>query len=76
MAIQLLAKAHQKARRQRQDFHHKSALALVRENDTIYHEDLPVRNMVRSATWSGTPSCQEHQRCGMGRISHHPHFQG
>jgi putative transposase len=47
-AVQLLAKAHQKVRRQRRDFHHKTALALVRENDTIYHEDLQVRNMVRN----------------------------
>ncbi|HEY7020933.1 MAG TPA: transposase [Ktedonobacterales bacterium] len=47
-AVTLLAKAHQKVHRQRQDFHHKTALALVRENDTVYHEDLQVRNMVRN----------------------------
>jgi putative transposase len=47
-AVSLLAKAHQKVRRQRQDFHHKTALALVRTNDTIYHEDLQVRNLVRN----------------------------
>ncbi len=47
-AVQLLAKAHQQVRRQRQDFHHKAALALVRQYDTIYHEDLPVRNMVKN----------------------------
>jgi putative transposase len=47
-AITLLAKAHQKVRRQRQDFRHKTALALVREHDTIYHEDVQVRNMVRN----------------------------
>jgi putative transposase len=47
-AITLLAKAHQKVRRQRQDFHYKTALALVRENDTIYHEDLQTANMVRN----------------------------
>jgi putative transposase len=47
-AIVVLAKAHQKVRRQRQDFHHKTALALVRTNDTIYHEDLGVANMVRN----------------------------
>jgi putative transposase len=35
-------------RRQRQDFHHKTALALVRENDTIYHEDLQMANMLRN----------------------------
>jgi putative transposase len=45
-AVTLLAKAHQKVRRQRADFHHKTALALVQQNDTIYHEDLQVRNMV------------------------------
>ena len=47
-AVALLAKAHQTVRRQRQDFHHKTALALVRSNDTIYHEDLGVANMVRN----------------------------
>jgi putative transposase len=44
----LLAKAHQTVRRQRRDFHHKTALALVRINDTIYHEDLQTANMVRN----------------------------
>jgi putative transposase len=47
-AMALLAKAHQKVRRQRQDFHHKTALALVRANDVIYHEDLQTANMVRN----------------------------
>jgi putative transposase len=47
-ASTLLAKAHQKVRRQRTDFHHKTALQLVRENDTIYHEDLQTANMVRN----------------------------
>jgi putative transposase len=46
--VHLLAKAHQTVRRRRQDFHHKTALQLVRANDTIYHEDLQVRNMVRN----------------------------
>jgi len=45
-AVTLLAKTHQKVRRQRQDFHHKTAL--VREHDTVYHENLQVRNMVRN----------------------------
>ena len=44
----LLAKAHQQVRRQRQDFHHKTALALVRANDTIHHEDLQTANLVRN----------------------------
>ena len=47
-AVKLLAKAHQQVRRQRQDFHHKTALALVRANDVIYHEDLQTANMVRN----------------------------
>jgi putative transposase len=47
-AVTLLARAHQKVRRQRQDFHHKTALALVHKNDTIYHEDLQTANMVRN----------------------------
>jgi putative transposase len=47
-AVQLLAKAHQKVKRQRADFHHKTALALVRVNDVIYHEDLQTANMVKN----------------------------
>jgi putative transposase len=47
-AVMLLAKAHQKVRRQRQDFHHKTALALVRANDMIYHENLQPANMVKN----------------------------
>jgi putative transposase len=47
-AVTLLAKAHQKMQRQRCDFHHKTALALVREYDTIYHEDLQPANMVKN----------------------------
>jgi len=35
-------------RRQRQDFHHKTALTLVQSNDTIYHEDLQTANMVKN----------------------------
>jgi putative transposase len=44
----LLAKAYQHVQRQRADFHHKTALALLREHDTIYLEDLRVSNMVRN----------------------------
>jgi len=46
-AVTLLAKAHQKVARQRQDFHHKTALALVQQHDRIYHEDLQTANMVK-----------------------------
>ncbi len=52
-AVTLLAKAHLKVKRQRQDFHHqdfhhKEALKLVQQHDTIYLEDLQVANMVRN----------------------------
>jgi putative transposase len=47
-AVILLAKAHQMARRQRQGFHHKTALALVREYDTIHHEDLQTANLLKN----------------------------
>jgi putative transposase len=47
-AVQLLARAHQTVKRQRQDFQHKAALALVRQYDTIYHEDLQTANMLKN----------------------------
>jgi putative transposase len=47
-AITLLAKAHLKVKRQRADFHHKVALRLVQQNDTIYHEDLQTANMLKN----------------------------
>jgi len=46
-AVTLLARAHQTVRRQRQDFHHKTALALVRANNVISHERLPPANMAQ-----------------------------
>ena len=49
-AVARLAKAYQDVRRQRADFHHKTALALLRANDTIYLEDLQVANLVRNPT--------------------------
>ncbi len=47
-AVGLLQRAHQHVQRQRADFHHKTALALLRDYDTIYLEDLQVANMVRN----------------------------
>ncbi|MFD1731946.1 transposase [Deinococcus malanensis] len=46
-AVQQVAKLHRKVARQRLDFHHKTALKLVRENDLIAHEDLGVGAMGR-----------------------------
>ena len=47
-AVQMLAKAHLKVKRQRADFHHKTALHLVQQHDTIYHEDLQTVNMLKN----------------------------
>jgi putative transposase len=46
-AVTLLAKAHQTVRRQRRDFHPKTALALVQQHDTISYENLQPANMVK-----------------------------
>jgi putative transposase len=48
-AEQKVAALHGKVRRQRLDHAHKTALALVRDHDLIAHEDLKIRNMVRTA---------------------------
>jgi putative transposase len=47
-AVHLLQRVHQRVQRTRRDFHHKTALALVRRYDTIFHEDLQPANMVRN----------------------------
>jgi putative transposase len=44
-AVAVLAKAHQQVRRQRADFHHKTALALVRAYDAIYVEAMQPANL-------------------------------
>jgi putative transposase len=44
-AVKLLARKHQKIARQRRDFHHKTALSLVRQYDTIYHEAIQSKNL-------------------------------
>jgi putative transposase len=49
-AAKLLAKKHQKVARQRRDFQHKVALALVRQYDTMYIEDLQVANMAQNGS--------------------------
>ena len=47
-ALARRAKAYQHVKRQRLDFHHKVALQLLRDNDTIYLEELQVANLVRN----------------------------
>lgn len=47
-AVNLLRKQHQKIQRQRADFHHKTALNIVREFDAIAVEDLNIRGMVKN----------------------------
>jgi putative transposase len=46
-AVAHLKHKHQKVARQRRDFHHTTALYLVRTYDTMYLEDLQVHNMSR-----------------------------
>jgi putative transposase len=48
-AVMLLKRTHQKVQRQRRDFHHKTALTLLRQYDVVYLEDLRVANMVRNS---------------------------
>ncbi len=47
-AVGYLRQAHQTVQRQRTDFHHKTALALLLLYDTISLEDLRVANLVRN----------------------------
>jgi putative transposase len=46
-AVRQCAKKHQHVRRQRADFHHKTALALVRQYDVIYVEAIKPANLSR-----------------------------
>jgi putative transposase len=43
-----VAIAHNRVARARRDYHHKQALALVRDNQAIYVEDLNIAGMVRN----------------------------
>ena len=45
--MQVLARTHQHVRRHRQDFHHKTALTLVRAYDTMYVEAIQPANVSR-----------------------------
>ena len=71
-AVKLLAKAHQTVRRQRQDFQHKTALQLVRNYDTIYHEDLQVAHMLKESPSRQVASAD----AGLEWVPEHPRVQG
>lgn len=69
VAVRLVARLHQHVANQRRDFHHKTALDLVREYGTIVVEDLNVRGIARSSLaksthdvgWSAFLSILEHK---------------
>jgi putative transposase len=54
-AVKLLARKQQKVQRQRRDFHHQTALALVRAYDTIYVEAMLCRG--HAARHLESPPC-------------------
>ncbi|MGW1180552.1 RNA-guided endonuclease InsQ/TnpB family protein [Streptomyces drozdowiczii] len=54
-AVEKVAALHGKVRRQRLDHAHKIALTLVREHDFIAHEDLHIRNMLRTPAQKPDP---------------------
>jgi putative transposase len=47
-AVALLKRKHQHVQRQRRDVHHTTALALLRQSDVIYFEDVRAANMARN----------------------------
>ncbi|MEV5888005.1 RNA-guided endonuclease InsQ/TnpB family protein [Nonomuraea fuscirosea] len=67
-AVARVAALHGKVRRQRLDYAHKTALALVGDYDVVVHEDLRITNLIRSA--SGTidaPGRNVVQKSGLNR---------
>ena len=54
-AARKVAKLHARIRRQRADFHHKPALALVQEHDVIAHERLNTAGMTRAPAPKADP---------------------
>ncbi|MFH9044853.1 RNA-guided endonuclease InsQ/TnpB family protein [Streptomyces sp. NPDC017966] len=54
-AARKIARLHAKIRRQRADFHHKTARALVADHDVIAHERLNTAGMIRSPAAKADP---------------------
>jgi putative transposase len=69
-AVTLLAMAHQTVRRQRQDCHHKTALACVRARHHLS------RGLANGQSAQESPPRQAHPRRGLGGVSCLPHLQG
>jgi len=55
-----VASLHRKLANTRTDFHHKTAHALVRANDTVVHEDLQVANVTTLPAKAGSFSSSTH----------------
>jgi len=47
-AVRLLRRQHQKVARQRADFHHKTALKIIREFDAVVIEDLNISGLLKN----------------------------
>jgi putative transposase len=73
-AVAQLRRLHLKVARQRRDFHHKTALALVRRSGLIAHEALRITGIARSrlakstldAGWGGFLSILSHKAADAG----------
>jgi putative transposase len=84
-AVNRCARQYQTVKRQRSDFHHKTALMLVQQYDTLYLEDLRVATMVRNrqlaksisdAGWAAFRTILEAKAACAGRrvIAVPPHY--
>jgi IS605 OrfB family transposase len=67
-AVRALARAHDRLRWIRRDWHHKTARKLVTAYDAIAFEKLPIRSMTRSAKGSiEVPGANVRQKSGLNR---------